>query len=102
MLMPNSQGELIRTVRGKRSQSEFARTLGCDRSCLSRYESESLGAPTSVINFCLKAISQEILQKTAMELPIDEAIRNAKKVVFTLERMKTSNLEQSKNGTGND
>ena len=94
MKVPNSQGELIRTVRGKRSQSEFARTLGCDRSCLSRYENESLGAPTSVINFCLKAIAQEIPEQTPTGLPIDAAMRHAKEVVFALERMKTLNPER--------
>lgn len=94
MLIPQSQGELIRTVRGQRSQSEFARTLGCDRSCLSRYENESLGAPTSVINFCLKAIAQEIPEQPPMGLPIDAAMRHAKEVVFALERMKTLNPER--------
>lgn len=94
MFIPTSQGELIRTVRGKQSQSEFAKTLGCDRSCLSRYENESLGAPTSVINFCLKAIAQEISEQTAMGLPIDAAMRHAKEVVFALERMKTLNPER--------
>ncbi len=94
MLIPRSQGELIRTVRGKRSQSEFARALGCDRSCLSRYENESLGAPTSVINFCLQAIAQDIPEQIAMGLPIEAAIRHAKEVVFALERMKTLNPER--------
>lgn len=95
MLIPRSQGELIRTVRGKRSQSEFARMLGCDRSCLSRYENESLGAPTSVINFCLKAIAQEVPEQTPMVLPIDAAMRHAKEVVFALERMSTINPERA-------
>lgn len=95
-VLPQSQGELIRTVRGKRSQVAFAHELGCDRSCLSRYESELLGAPTSVINFCLKAISQEMRQPGAMGLPIDVALRNAKEVVTALERLKSSTPEVGK------
>ncbi len=88
MLIPQSQGELIRSVRGKRSQSDFARELDCDRSCLSRYENESLGAPTTVINYCLKAISHQLPQQGAMGLPIDVALRHAKEVVTALERLK--------------
>ena len=90
---PRSQSELIRRVRGKRSQVEFARELGCDRSCLSRYENESLGAPTSVINYCLKAISEEMPQQGAVGMPIDVALRHAKEVVSTLERLKISTPE---------
>jgi hypothetical protein len=95
MAIPQSQGELIRAVRGKRSQSEFARTLGCDRSCLSRYENETLGAPTSVINFCLKAIAQDVPEQITMGLPIDAAMRHAKEVVIALERMKTIKPERA-------
>lgn len=95
MLIPNSQGELIRTVRGKRSQSEFAKALGCDRSCLSRYESESLGVPTSVINYCLKAISSELSQQGGVGLlPIDVALQHAKEVVTALERLKAKPHER--------
>lgn len=54
---PTSQGELIRAARADSTQTEFARTLGVDRSCLSRYESEALGAPTSVINACLRKVA---------------------------------------------
>ena len=42
---PQTQSELIKLARGDMSQVEFARLLGCDRSCLSRYEREVLGAP---------------------------------------------------------
>lgn len=93
---PQSQSELIRRVRGKRSQVEFARELGCDRSCLSRYENESLGAPTSVINFCLKAISQEMSLQGAVGLPIDVALRHANEVVAALERLKSASPEVGK------
>ena len=94
LVIPQSQSELIRRVRGKRSQVEFARELGCDRSCLSRYENESLGAPTSVINFCLKAISEEAPQQGGVVgMPIDVALRHAKEVVATLERLKISTPE---------
>lgn len=63
MLMPPfpaSQGELIKRVRGGRTQTEFARELKVSRSCLSRYESEQLGAPTGVLNHCLRAIAAQL------------------------------------------
>ena len=94
--IPKSQSEMIRRVRGNRSQSAFARELGCDRSCLSRYENESLGAPTTVINYCLKAISQEEPQPSGLGSPIDRALRQAKEVVATLERLKCSTPQVDK------
>ena len=96
MQIPQSQGELIRTVRGKRSQVAFSRELGCDRSCLSRYENESLGAPTSVINFCLNAISQVTPHQSVKGLPIEVALRHANEVVAALERLKSQTPEADK------
>jgi hypothetical protein len=55
--IPKSQAELIRLARGQRTKAEFARELGVDRTCMSRYESEKLGAPTHVLNHCLRAIA---------------------------------------------
>src|SRR5688572_22208946 len=55
--LPRSQGELIRLARGERTKATFARELGVDRTCMSRYESEKLGAPTHVLNHCLRAIA---------------------------------------------
>lgn len=54
---PTSQRELLIAARGALTQAEFAKRLGVDRSCLSRYEHEQLGAPTSVLNFCLQAVA---------------------------------------------
>jgi len=54
---PTSQGELIRMVRDRATQADFAKLLGVHPSCLSRYEKEQLGAPTKVLNFCLNAIA---------------------------------------------
>jgi hypothetical protein len=93
---PKSQSELIRRVRGNRSQAAFARELGCDRSCLSRYENESLGAPTTVISYCLKAISEEEPEPSGLGSPIDGALRHAKEVVATLERLKSSSSDVDK------
>lgn len=44
-------------ARGARTQRGFAKVLGVDPTCLSRYENEKLGAPTSVINFCLREVA---------------------------------------------
>ena len=84
---PISQGELIRSARGARTQVEFAHLLGCDRSCLSRYEGESLGAPTGVINFCLKAVAADIPIKGGTSMPIDTALRHAREAVAALESL---------------
>lgn len=100
--LPHSQGELIRKVRGKRSQVDFARELGCDRSCLSRYENESLGAPTTVINYCLKAVSLEMQQQLGMGWPIDAVLRHAREVVAALERLQSSIPADKHRGNSND
>ena len=63
--MPASQGDLIRAARGELTQSEFAKRLGVHASCLSRYEREQLGAPTKVLNFCLKTLA---LHKAAVSI----------------------------------
>lgn len=74
-MFPTSQGELIKQARGSRTQAEFAKVLGVDRSCLSRYERELLGAPTTVINHCLCAIAAQmggLLEETD---PVRRALR---------------------------
>ncbi|MEE9873705.1 MAG: HAD domain-containing protein [Delftia lacustris] len=55
--------------------SEFAKLLGVDRSCLSRYEREQLGAPTSVINHCLGAIAAQSRSPVAGVDPVRRALR---------------------------
>lgn len=87
MPIPSTQSELIRTVRGDRSQVEFARTLGVDRSCLSRYEREVLGAPPSVINYCLAEIRRLHLAGQGERQPITDALKRAREVVIALERL---------------
>lgn len=87
---PNSQGELIRTARGSRSQSEFAKLVGCDRSCLSRYEHETLGAPTSVINYCLRSLQEGAAREGGVTSPIQDALAHAREAVAALERFQTA------------
>jgi DNA-binding XRE family transcriptional regulator len=88
---PVSQGALIRQVRGARTQAAFARTLGVERSCLSRYESEALGAPTAVVNHCLEQLSLAMLAKQGVMSPADEALSHAKATVASLERLRRRN-----------
>lgn len=83
--LPQSQGDLIRTVRGERSQAEFARLLGCDRSCLSRYEREALGAPTEVINFCLRALVAHPESPSSNSDPLAQALGHVRRAVVALE-----------------
>src|SRR5690606_31959726 len=83
---PTSQGQLIRAARGERTQAEFARALGVDRSCLSRYESEALGAPTVVINHCLAALATS-LATTGGTWPIEEALSHARLTVAAIEKV---------------
>jgi hypothetical protein len=83
---PSSQGELIRRARGEQPQSAFAKELGVDRTCLSRYESEKLGAPTKVLNHCLRAIAAQAGQSDAAAPPVDQALAHARQAVDFLER----------------
>lgn len=84
--MPTSQGELIRTARGGLTQAAFAKVLGVDRSCLSRYESEALGAPTSVINFCLGSLTTSPTETGGLDkASLRQALANARQVVKALE-----------------
>ncbi len=83
--LPRSQGELIRIVRAEKTQSVFAKELGVDRSCLSRYESEALGAPTNVINFCLKALAERAQAETT-EPPIARAMGHVRLALAELEQ----------------
>lgn len=85
--VPRSQGELIRKVRAQRTQMEFAQTLGVERSCLSRYESEALGAPASVINYCLNELAEAAEMSVNQNWPIDQALQYAKATVQALERI---------------
>lgn len=82
---PKSQGELIRSVRGDRTQSVFARELNVERSCISRYESEKLGAPTRILNHCLRAIAAQTLNKVTPGEDLKQALVHARRAVSLLE-----------------
>ena len=87
---PTSQGELIRTARADATQAVFAKLLGVDRSCLSRYESEALGAPTSVLNHCLKVVAQQAANDTEQDTDLQRALRHAQSTVTALETLEVS------------
>lgn len=82
---PTSQGELIRRARGAQTQTAFAKVLQVDRTCLSRYESEQLGAPTAVINHCLRAIAAQVDNGQGSTTPLAKALRLTRDAVRELE-----------------
>lgn len=84
---PTSQAELIRTARGARTQAEFAEFLGCDRSCLSRYEREQLGASPAVIGQCLQIVAMSQRGSDGRRSPYEVALKRARLVVDELERL---------------
>lgn len=84
--LPLSQAELIRAARGQRSQAEFARLMGVDRSCLSRYEREALGAPPSVITYCLREVGHQLAGSVLVSGALLEALSHAREVIAALER----------------
>jgi DNA-binding XRE family transcriptional regulator len=99
---PKSQGELIKRVRGKRAQLEFAKVLGVERSCLSRYESEKLGAPTKVLNYCLSAIAAQPGQSGTADHPVDQALAHARQAVDLLERAKEAQQQERAQAGGKE
>src|SRR5690606_41955049 len=69
---------------------------------LSRYEREALGAPTSVINYCLEQLAQHFSVARPQEDPLlDDALEDTRRALQTLERMKigrdTSELQSREN-----
>lgn len=85
-MLPSRQAELIKAARGDRTQAEFARALGVDRTCLSRYEREILGAPPSVINHCLAEVARQ-QGKVSGVTPVDQALAQARELVKVLESL---------------
>jgi hypothetical protein len=81
---PHSQKELLRLARGEATQKEFASRLKVDKSCLSRYEGEKLGAPVRVINDCLQIVAERLAQAPGPQLA--EALEHAKLTVKLLEQ----------------
>lgn len=96
---PTSQSELIRTARADATQVAFAKALGVDRSCLSRYESETLGAPTSVLNHCLKVIAQHAAMDGEPTNEIQRALLHARQAVAALEAAAAVNAPGSNAAT---
>jgi len=82
---PTSQGELVRTARGIRTQAQFAKLLGCDRSCLSRYEREQLGAPPAVISQCLRIVASIASGREGAQRLHGRALAQARRLVAELE-----------------
>lgn len=72
-------------ARGDRTKTSFAKVLNVDRTCLSRYESEQLGAPTAVINHCLRAIAAQRDATGANVTPVDRALQLTRDAVRELE-----------------
>ncbi len=90
MQLPQSQGELIRWARGQRTQAEFAAAHGIDKSCLSRYEAEKLGAPTKLINHCLRELASAAVTEPQTRDDLGGALENARRTVALLERLATT------------
>ena len=84
---PTSQAELVRAARGTSTQAEFAKLLGCDRSCLSRYEREQLGAPPAVISQCLRIVAKSMKRPDQNFKPYERALMQARSVVSELEKL---------------
>jgi len=81
-------------ARGASTQAEFAKRLGVDRSCLSRYESEQLGAPTSVVNYCLKAVA-ELYSGVEGASIVQQALTHVRRAADTLELAAKSETHRS-------
>lgn len=64
---------------------EFSRLLSCDRSCLSRYEAGSLGAPPHVITQCLQIIAALQATSDPSMRPFGRALTHARQAVAELE-----------------
>lgn len=84
---PTSQSELIRSARGGNSQRAFARELDVSPSSMSRYESEQLGAPVSVITRCLTIVSRQLLGPEPVLSPAETALFHARSAVTAIERV---------------
>lgn len=87
---PNSQAELIKLARGDKPQIEFARLLGCDRSCLSRYERELLGAPPHVISKCLQLVAASMAGKQTHWQPLNKALLHVRQAMNELEQLQAA------------
>lgn len=87
---PTSQSELLRAARGSDTQAAFAEKLGVTKSSLSRYENEKLGAPTNVLNYCLRAVANQL--QVGHTSAVEQALMLVRRAAETLERA-TDGLE---------
>lgn len=99
MGFPTSQGQLVKASRGDESRASFAEKLGVSRSSLSRYESEKLGVPTRVLNFCLLSISDTSVQEAQRRTPVDRALQLARETVNELESAAKVGAQKRKRGS---
>ncbi|MFO1315496.1 MAG: transcriptional regulator [Burkholderiales bacterium] len=93
---PTSQSELLKMARGALTQAQFAKALGVDRTCLSKYESEKLGAPASVISYCLRAIAPREVVTASDETMLRRALWSARQTLSTLEELSEARPTGSK------
>lgn len=80
---PTSQSELLRAARGRDTQAAFAERLGVTKSSLSRYENEKLGAPTNVLNYCLRAVANQL--QDGHPSAVEHALMLVRRAAQTLE-----------------
>jgi hypothetical protein len=85
MILPRTQGELIRWARGKSTQAEFAAAHRVNKSSLSRFEAEKAGAPTHLINDCLSLLADFLAANPGAADGLKGALDNARKTVTLLE-----------------
>lgn len=78
----------MRWARGDATQADFAALAGVNKSSLSRYETEKLGAPTRLINYCLARLAEAVSEHSHTESPLESALENAKRTVQLLEELK--------------
>lgn len=84
---PRSQKALIAAARADRTQAEFAREFRIDRSLLSRYENEKLGAPVEVITRCLEIVSDQLSGTATSGGLASTALFHARAAVTAIERL---------------
>jgi transcriptional regulator with XRE-family HTH domain len=87
MFPPRSQGELLKWARGSSTQADFAVATGVSKSALSRYETEQLGAPTRLINYCLARLAETVNEHDHAENGLKGALETAKRTVSMLEAL---------------
>jgi transcriptional regulator with XRE-family HTH domain len=74
----------LKAARRGETQAAFAKRLGVSKSSLSRYESEKLGAPTNVLNYCLRAVANQA--QDGQTSAVQQALLLVRRAAQTLER----------------